>query len=109
MHEGFEEEIIDNDKELSISKKKLDLTRERSKVFEKEFEIEYDETITIRDMAQIYKAETFKYKRKLAETTSVVEKIEKEMEIADKIIQSLKTENNELKRAIENNNIEKIQ
>ena len=38
-------------------KRDLESKRKRLEVFEEEFEIEFDETIKIRDRAEIYKAE----------------------------------------------------
>ena len=63
-------------------KKDLKKATDRVKVFEDEFEIEFDETIQIRDRAEL-------------------NSIEKKNEISGKVIKTLQSENNDLKKKLE--------
>jgi hypothetical protein len=57
-------------------RKDLEVKTERVKVFEEEFEIEYVETIRIRDRAEMFKADTIEYKKRVSELQIKLEKME---------------------------------
>ena len=82
-------------------KKDLKKATDRVKVFEDEFEIEFDETIQIRDRAELYKAQTMEYQKRLERTEYLMNSIEKKNEISGKVIKTLQSENNDLKKKLE--------
>ena len=51
------------DKVIVKVKRNLESKEKRLDVFEEEFEIEFDETVKIRDRAEIYRAETNKFQK----------------------------------------------
>ena len=63
MNEELEKEINEKDKVIVKVKRDLESKTKRLDVFKDEFEIEFDETIKIRDRAELYKSETAHYKK----------------------------------------------
>ena len=61
MNEELENEINEKDEVIVKIKKDLETKDKRLNVFEEEFEIEFDETIIIRDRAEILKTKSNKF------------------------------------------------
>ena len=70
-------------------------------MFEDEFEIEFDETIKIMDRAELFKAQTMEYQKRLERNQYIMNSIEKKNEISGKVIKTLQSENNDLKKKLE--------
>ena len=90
------------EKEALQTRKELRVKDEKLKVFEKEFEINYDETISARerdrDRAEWFKKEVSKYKEKLNTTEGLINKLENKKEISDRLIKTLQSEKEDLKK-----------
>ena len=102
MNEELEKEINKQDKVIIKVKKELDAKEKRLHVFEEEFEIEFDETIKIRDRAEMYKAETKKFCKQLENAELKLNSMEKKKEISDKLLRTVQTDNVALKAKLEN-------
>ena len=101
LNEELEKEINKQDKVIIKVKKKLDAKEKRLHVFEEEFEIEFDETIKIRDRAEMYKAETKKFCKQLENAELKLNSMEKKKEISDKLLRTVQTDNAALKAKLE--------
>ena len=102
MNEELEKEINKQDKVIIKVKKELDAKEKRLHVFEEEFEIEFDETIKIRDRAEMYKAETKKFCKQLENAELKLNSMEKKKDISDKLLRTVQTDNAALKAKLEN-------
>ena len=101
MNEDLEKDIIEKEKVINQMKKGLRKATDRVKVFEDEFEIEYDETIKIRDRAELYKAQTMEYQKRLERAEFLLNNMEKKREISGKVIETLQNDNKDLKKKLE--------
>ena len=90
MNEELEKEMNEMDKVIFKIKRDLESKEQRLNIFEEEFEIEFDETIKIRDRAEIYKSETVYFKKELLEAKQLVVNFEKKQDISNKLIKNLK-------------------
>ena len=100
VNECLEKEINEKEEDIKKIRKELDEKENRLNVFEAEFEIEYDETIKIRDRAEIFRAEALEYKKKLEKTEFKLNSMEKKKEISDKLIKTLQIENSTFKEKL---------
>ena len=101
MNEELEKVIIDKNKEIKETRKELDTATGKIRIIEEEFEIDYEETIRLRDRAETFKAETLEYRKRLKEGETTLTKMEKKKEISDKLIKSIQVENSDVKLKLE--------
>ena len=80
------------DKVIVKVKRNLESKEQRLDVFEEEFEIEFDETIEIRDRAEIYEAETALYKKEFSAAKRLIVNFEQKQDISNQLIKNLKDE-----------------
>ena len=97
MNEELEKEINEKDKVIVKIQKDLETKEQRLNVFEEEFEIEFDETIKIRDRAEMYKAETNKFQKQLEQAEFKLDEMKVKEEITKKLLKSLQADNSALK------------
>ena len=87
--------------------KEIKKKNEKLSVFEKEFEINFEETISIRDTdrdrARWFKAEMVKHNDKLTKSEGALKIMEKKREISDKLMKTLQIENSSLKEKLKDN------
>ena len=86
MNEELEKDIVEKERVINPMKKELRKATDRVQVFEDEFEIEFDETIKIRDRAELYKSETAHYKKELLEPKHLIVKFEQKQDVTNSLL-----------------------
>ena len=103
MDENDEHVKLIGDKNNEIRKllKEMKKKDDKLSVFEEEFEINYDETISVRDSdrdkAHWFKAEMAKHSANQLKTEEILKNMEKKREISDRLLKTLQMENSNLK------------